>query len=175
MQRIKTQYLYKATKTKWTVKHHCPLAILKFHQNFIETLDHIINPRHMRRRVTVVVLCVCVCVCLSVTKLTATYMYLVTKAWFVWIYLKMLCSPVLGSFADSKLLDFARAMTSHINITLCVARYIWYVRLLTLGACTLGTVAKIVHPRRLPRSVQLLTLVGWQCTWLLFNSKGMHA
>ena len=43
-----------------------------------------------------------------------------------WIPLKMLYSPVLESFTDSKLLDFARAsnsMTLHINRTLCVACY----------------------------------------------------
>ena len=63
--------------------------------------NNIINPRHMRRRVTVVVLCVC----LSVTKLTATYLvceskvldykvpYDVPKAWFMWISPKTLCLP----------------------------------------------------------------------------------
>ena len=70
-------------------------------------------------RVTVVVLCVCVSVC--VTKLTATYLvcesqvqackipYGVPNACtccIVWISLKALCSPVLASFADAKLLDF---------------------------------------------------------------------
>ena len=30
----------------------------------------------------------------------------------MWISLKMLCSPVLASFADSKLLDFAQASDS---------------------------------------------------------------
>ena len=95
----------------------------------------LINPRRMHRRVTVVVLCVC----LSVTKLTVTYLiceskvqcykvpYGVPNAWFVWISPKMLYSPILASFADSKLLDFSPAsssMTLRINRTLCVARYI---------------------------------------------------
>ena len=98
----------------------------------------IINPRRMRRRVTVVAVCVCVCVCLSVTKLTATYLvckskvqdykvlYGVPKAWFVWISPKTLCSPVLASFANSKLLDFSRvsdSMTLRINRKMCVACY----------------------------------------------------
>ena len=51
----------------------------------------------------------------------------------MWISLKMLCSPVLASFADSKLLDFAQtsdSMTLHINRTLCIACYnTVYVRL----------------------------------------------
>ena len=67
----------------------------------------------------------------------------------MWISPKTLCSPVLASFADSKLLDFARAsdsMTLRINRTLCAARYIRYVHLLTLGACALSMVAKIVDP-----------------------------
>ena len=121
----------------------------------------------------------CVCVSLSVTKLTATYIYLLceSKVWCLWCskgiicvnFSETLCSPVLASFADSKLLDFARAsdsMTLHINRTLCVARYIRYVHLLTLGACALGTVAKIVNPghhRRLPRSVH----------WRAFDDHGM--
>ena len=73
------------------------------------------------------------------------------------------------NFADSKLLDFARAsdsMTLHINRMLCVVLYIRYVRLLNLGACTLGTVAKIVNPdhrHRLPRSVH----------WQAFDDRGM--
>ena len=74
----------------------------------------------MRRKVTVVVLCVC----LSVNSLTATYLvcelqgrcYMilhgVSNACIVWISLKTLCSPVLAAFADSKLLDFARASDS---------------------------------------------------------------
>ena len=60
-------------------------------------------------------------VCLSVTMLAATYLvcesnlrcckvpYGVPNSWFVWNSPKTLCSPVLASFADSKLLDFARA------------------------------------------------------------------
>ena len=75
----------------------------------------------MRRRVTIVVLCVCVSVCLSVNSLTASYfvcksqaecymiLYSVSNACIVWISLKTLCSPVLAAFADSKILDFARA------------------------------------------------------------------
>ena len=67
---------------------------------------------------------------MSVTKLTATYLVYeskvqsckvpcgIPKARFVWISPKTLYSPVLASFADSKLLDLARAsdcMTLHIN------------------------------------------------------------
>ena len=67
-------------------------------------------------RVTVAVLCVC----LSVTTLAATYLicesklrcckvpYGVPNTWFVWISQKTLCSPVLASFADSKVLDFSQ-------------------------------------------------------------------
>ena len=82
---------------------------------------------------------------------------------------KTLCWPVLASFADSKLLDFARtsdSMTLCISRTLCVTCYIRYVCLLTLGACALGMVAKIVNPghhRRLPRSVH----------WRAFDDCGM--
>ena len=53
---------------------------------------------------------------------------------------KTLCSPVVASFADSKLLDFASAsdsMTLCINRTLYVASYIQYVRLLTFNAYAL--------------------------------------
>ena len=97
----------------------------------------------MRRRVTIVILCVCMCVCLSVAELTATYLvceskmrcykvpYGIPTTCFVWISPKMLCSPVLASFADSKLLDFSRAsdrMTWHINRIFYVARYTRYVQ-----------------------------------------------
>ena len=62
----------------------------------------------------------------------------------MWISPKTLRSPVLASFADSKLLDFCPAsssMTLRINRTLCVAHYIRYI-LLPLSACALGMVAK---------------------------------
>ena len=77
--------------------------------------------------------------------------------------------PVLVSLADSKLLDFAQAsdsMTLYINRMLCVTRYIPYVRLLTLSACALGTVTKIVNPGHhhcLPHSVH----------WRAFDDCGM--
>ena len=57
-------------------------------------------------------------VCLSVTKLAATYLACKSKlrcytisyggpiACIVWIPLKTLCSPVLASLVDGKLLDF---------------------------------------------------------------------
>ena len=85
---------------------------------------------------------------------------------------------VCQSWHHLPILDFARAtesMTLRINRILCVARYIWYVRLLTLGACTWGTVAKssilVTAAAFLVQSTgELLTIVGWQCTWLLFNS-----
>ena len=40
----------------------------------------IINPRRIRRRVTVVVLCVCVCVCYRATARAATYLVYTLKA-----------------------------------------------------------------------------------------------
>ena len=91
-------------------------------------------------RVTVVILYTCV----SVTKLADTYLiceskvqlckvpYGIPNACIVWILLKTLYFPVLVSFADAKLLDFFPAsgsMTLCINRTLCVVRYIWYVRI----------------------------------------------
>ena len=71
----------------------------------------------------------------------------------MWISPKTLCLPVLASFADYKLLDFDPAsdsMTLHVCINRMVYMYVthdtqymyMYVRLLTLGACALGTVAK---------------------------------
>ena len=60
-------------------------------------------------------------VCLSVNKLAATYLvyksklqcytipYGIPNACIVWIPLEILCSPVLSSFADDKLLDFSHA------------------------------------------------------------------
>ena len=76
----------------------------------------------MYLRVTVVILCLCVSVCLHVTKLAATYLVYESKcgiirflncvtpnAWIVWI---PRCLALLGSFADSKLLDFSRASNS---------------------------------------------------------------
>ena len=81
---------------------------------------------------------VCVSVRLSVTTLAATYLvcesklqcykvpYGVPNSWFVCISQKMLYSPVLASFADSKLLDFSDPdqPTLCINRMLCVSRYI---------------------------------------------------
>ena len=111
----------------------------------------------------------------SVTELTATYLvceskircqkvpYGVPNAWFVWISPKTLCSPVLASFADSKLLDFSRAsdsMTWRVNRTLCVARYIRYVRT-TLGACAIGTV------------VNAASLRSGHAPWRTFDDHGM--
>ena len=43
----------------------------------------------------------------------------------VWISPKTLCSPVLASFADSKLLDPGQ-LTLRINRTLGVSHYIWH-------------------------------------------------
>ena len=74
----------------------------------------------------------------------------------------------LASSVDSKLLDFTRASDSinlRINRMLYVARYIC---LITLGACALGTVAKIINPGhhcRLPCSVH----------WRAFNDHGITA
>ena len=66
---------------------------------------------------------------------------------FVWISPKTLCSPVLASFADSKLLDVSRLAIAwlYIQIEHCVscAIYGMYV-LVTLGACAVGTVTIIV-------------------------------
>ena len=75
----------------------------------------------------------------------------------MWISPKTLCLPVLASFADYKLLDFDPAsdsMTLHVRINRMVYMYVThdtqYVRLLTLGACALGTVAKNCQPWSLP-------------------------
>ena len=66
----------------------------------------------------------CVCLCLSDTKLAATYFvceskgrcykvpYGIPNTQFVWISPKMLCSPVLASFTESKLLNFHLASSS---------------------------------------------------------------
>ena len=70
----------------------------------------------------------------------------------MWISPETLYSPVLASFADSKLFDFARASNS---MTLRTKRMLYvthYVRYITLGACALGTVAKIVNPGHSCRS-----------------------
>ena len=51
----------------------------------------------------------------------------------IWISPKMLCSPVLASFADSKLLNFFQdsdSMTLRINRMLCVTCYVQYVRII---------------------------------------------
>ena len=72
---------------------------------------------------------------------------------FVWISPKMLYSPILASFADSKLLDFAQtsaSMTLRLNRTLSVACCIWYMWLFTPGACALGTFAKFIDPAATP-------------------------
>ena len=96
--------------------------------------------------------------------------YGVSNAWFVWISPKALRSPVLASFADSKLLDLSRAsdsITSRINRTLCVTRYIRYVR---INACrAVGTVAIIVDAGTMPSSLtgELLLLRQGFCTIVL--------
>ena len=87
-------------------------------------LIFIFNPRHSAR-VTAVVLCIFVSACLSVTKLAATYLDRKSKLRCynimvpygvpnVWISLKTLCSPVLVSFADGKLLDFSPSGTFNV-------------------------------------------------------------
>ena len=130
-------------------------------------------------------LSVCLSICLSVTTLAATYLvcesnfrcckvpYGVPNAWFVWISPKTLRSPVLASFADSKLLDLSRAsdsITSRINRTLCVTRYIRYVR---INACAVGTVA-IIGSSSL--AGELLLLRRGFCTivlhWTWINDRG---
>ena len=86
---------------------------------------------------------------MSVTKLAATYLvckskvqlckvpYGVPNTHIVWILLKTLYSPVLASFADSKLLDFSPisgGMTLRINRILYVMHYIQYhVRIINPG------------------------------------------
>ena len=87
---------------------------------------------------------------MSVIKLAATYLvreskvqvckvpYGIPNACIVWIPLKMLCSPVMVSFADSKFLDFFPAsgsMALRINRMLSVACYIRYVRIINLSVC----------------------------------------
>ena len=55
----------------------------------------------------------------------------------------MLFSPVLASFADSKFLDFSPAsdsMTLRINRTLCVTRYVQYVRINPQRICCRVTI-----------------------------------
>ena len=124
----------------------------------------------------------CVCVCLSITKLLLLHTSFASPKCSVIRFLiafqrrdlcgflrKRFVCQFWASFADSKLLDFARAsdsMTLRVNRTLCVGCYIRYVRLLTLGACALGTVAKIINPGhhcRLPCSVH----------WQAFDDCGM--
>ena len=88
----------------------------------------------------------------------------------MWISPKTLFLPVLASFADYKLLDFDPAsdsMTLNVRIDRMVYMYVThdtqYICLLTLGACALGTVAKIVNPdhcRRLPCSVHWRVIMG---------------
>ena len=66
---------------------------------------------------------------------------------------KTLRSPVLASFADSKLLDFSRAsdsITSRINRMLCITRYIRYVH---INACAVGTAAIIIDTETMPSSL----------------------
>ena len=89
-------------------------------KQWYQNLIGIINPRRMRRRVTVVVLCVCLSVrlsvCLSVNSVTAPYFvcesqarcymipYGVSKPCIVWISLKTLCPPVLATFTQDRYL-----------------------------------------------------------------------
>ena len=68
----------------------------------------------------------------------------------MWISPKTLRLPILASSADSKLLDFCDSMTSCINRTLCVMRYIRYVR---INACAVGTFAIIVNANIMPSSL----------------------
>ena len=81
----------------------------------------------------------------------------------------MLRSPVLASFADSKLLDLSRAsdsITSRINRTLCVMRYIRYVR---INACAVGTVGssslagELLLLRRGFCTIVLHQCIFWHC------------
>ena len=84
----------------------------------------------------------------------------------MWISQKMLYSPVwrhLPILSFLTLPELAISMTSRINRTLCVACYIRYVCLLTLGACALGKVVNPGHRRRLPHSVH----------WRAFDDRGM--
>ena len=57
----------------------------------------VINPRRMRRRVTVVVLCVCLSVCLSVNSVTAAYFVCESQARVIW-FLMAFQSHVLCGF-----------------------------------------------------------------------------
>ena len=128
----------------------------------------------------------CLCICVSVTKLAATYLiceskvqlckvlYGVPNACIVWISLKTLYFPVLMSFADAKLLNFFPASGSislRINRTLCVARYIQYVRITNSWRVRFRHGCKNTCQRRhLPSSAHWRAFNG--LSWLLFNSKG---
>ena len=105
--------LYRTGLTQWLISFIYNNCYYRF-----RCLLFFFNTRHMRQDY---------CswfVCLSVTTLAATYLicesnlrcckvpYGVPNSWFVWISPKTLCSPVLASFADFKLLDFARASDS---------------------------------------------------------------
>ena len=101
--------------------HNCKINFIGINLTYskwislhVHVLQAIINPRHMHRRVTVVVLCVCLSVCLS--ELSKCYIHIsfaslklgiiygVSNACIVWILLKMLCSPVLVTFAQDRYL-----------------------------------------------------------------------
>ena len=104
---------------------------------------NIINPRRMRRRVTVVVLCVCVSVCQSVTTKSAAYLvstsqtkfyrvlYGVFNVFAVWLFLKTLCSRVIASFAGHRFLPRSLANFRRPNETAMASfqleKYIWLV------------------------------------------------
>ena len=124
----------------------------------------------------------CVCVCLSVTKRAATYLvceskvrrykdpYCVPNAWFVWISPKTLCSPVLASYADSKLLNFSRAsdsLTLRINETLCVVHYIRYVRIINPRCMRFRHGSQRWSPLPPWSTGEHLTIMGWR--WLFFQ------
>ena len=87
---------------------------------------------------------------------------------------KTLHLPVLLSFADSMLFDFPQAsdsMTSRINRTLCVMRYIRYVR---INVCTVGTVAIIVDAGTMPSSLAGELSMMKPTIVAFFNSKDMY-
>ena len=104
---------------------------------------NIINPRRMRRRVTVVVLCVCVSVCQSVTTKSAAYLVSTSQTKFygvlygvfnvltVWLSLKTLCSRVLAPFAGHRCLPCSLANFRWPNETTMASfqleKYIWFV------------------------------------------------
>ena len=61
-----------------------------------------------------------------------------------WHYLPILSFLILPELASASMT--CTIENYYIERCMYVARYIWYVRVLTFSACTLGMVAKIIDP-----------------------------